>query len=92
MQSNLERPQSFELSVLAEGVRVTRVYVLWLTKNFLEKKKNLTVSDRSMRRYYDISVMRGPILLKLDLFESLYAVYIRKMPLNLDNIAGVMSY
>ena len=36
--------------------------------------------------------MRGPILLKLVLFESLYAGYIRKMPLNIENIAGVMRY
>ena len=82
--------------VLAEGVRVTRIYVLCLMKNFLEKEenqqKNHTVSDWSMRRYYDISVMREPILLNLVLFESLYAVYIRKMSLNLENIAGVMRY
>ena len=45
-----------------------------------------------MRRYYDISVMRGPILMKLVSFESLYAVYIRKKPLNLENIASVMKY
>ena len=57
-----------------------------------KKKKNLTVFDRSMKRYYDISVMRGPILLKLVLFESLYAVYMRKMPLNIEIIAGVMRY
>ena len=79
--------------LLAKGVRVTRntYYVdkIWLKENH---KKNLTVSDRSMRRYYDISVMRGPILLNLVLFESLYAVYIRKQPLNLVNIAGVMRY
>ena len=41
-----------------------------------------------MRRYYDISVMRGPILLKLVLFESLYAVYMRKISLNIENIAA----
>ena len=57
-----------------------------------EEEENLTVFDRSMRRYYDISIMRGPILLKLVLFESLYASYIRRMPLNIENIAGVMRY
>ena len=81
--------------MLAEGVCVTRVYVLCGRKFGLENQKNNIGdigSDRSMIRYYDISVMRGPILSKLVLFESRYAVYIRKMPLNLQNIACVMRY
>ena len=44
-----------------------------------------------MTRYYNIFVMRGPILLKLVSFESLYTVYIRKMPVNLENIASLIN-
>ena len=37
-----------------------------------EEEKFSLISDNFMRRYYDISSMRGPFFLELVLFESLY--------------------